>query len=204
MTTYPQILMFAGPNGSGKSTVTQLFQMVGAYVNADEIEKSLKIPDKTTAKKAAAEIAQATKEILVANRADFTFETVLSTPRNIELLKQARENGYYVTGLYVLTRNPAINVKRVHARKDAGGHFVEDDKTVTRYYRAMKLIPDFCSVCNRWLIFDNSLDKRDKEVLLLATYEDGKTALHPNDIWPEEDILLLLKGGYNPEMQESE
>lgn len=31
------ILVMAGPNGSGKSTITQYFEKVGTYTNADDI-----------------------------------------------------------------------------------------------------------------------------------------------------------------------
>ena len=36
--------MFAGPNGSGKSTIIQylLPHQIGAYLNADDLEKQLK------------------------------------------------------------------------------------------------------------------------------------------------------------------
>lgn len=42
----PRIRMFAGPNGSGKSTIKEylLPHYIGAYLNADELEKSLKKP----------------------------------------------------------------------------------------------------------------------------------------------------------------
>lgn len=33
----PMILFFAGPNGSGKSTITNYFEKVGTYTNADDI-----------------------------------------------------------------------------------------------------------------------------------------------------------------------
>lgn len=33
----PMILVFADPNNSGKSTITQYFDKVGTYTNADEI-----------------------------------------------------------------------------------------------------------------------------------------------------------------------
>ena len=33
----PMILVFAGPNGSGKSTITQYFDKVGTYTNADDV-----------------------------------------------------------------------------------------------------------------------------------------------------------------------
>ena len=33
----PMILFLAGPNGSGKSTITQFFDIVGTYTNADDM-----------------------------------------------------------------------------------------------------------------------------------------------------------------------
>ncbi|HSI50226.1 MAG TPA: hypothetical protein VLA61_18290 [Ideonella sp.] len=40
----PRLRVFAGPNGSGKSTIHELLrpEWIGAYVNADEIEKALR------------------------------------------------------------------------------------------------------------------------------------------------------------------
>lgn len=44
MGSTPRLRMFAGPNGSGKSTLKDYLapSLLGVYVNADEIEKSLK------------------------------------------------------------------------------------------------------------------------------------------------------------------
>lgn len=33
----PMVLVLAGPNGSGKSTITQFFDIVGTYTNADDM-----------------------------------------------------------------------------------------------------------------------------------------------------------------------
>lgn len=33
----PMLLVLAGPNGSGKSTITQYFEIVGSYTNADNV-----------------------------------------------------------------------------------------------------------------------------------------------------------------------
>ena len=33
----PMVLVLAGPNGSSKSTITQYFEKVGEYTNADDI-----------------------------------------------------------------------------------------------------------------------------------------------------------------------
>lgn len=36
-TRKPMVLVLAGPNGSGKSTITQYFEKVGEYTNADDV-----------------------------------------------------------------------------------------------------------------------------------------------------------------------
>lgn len=36
----PMVLVLAGPNGSGKSTITQFFDIVGNYTNADDMVSS--------------------------------------------------------------------------------------------------------------------------------------------------------------------
>ena len=40
----PRLRMFAGPNGSGKSTLNNIVakELLGVYINADEIEKEIK------------------------------------------------------------------------------------------------------------------------------------------------------------------
>ena len=48
----PEILVFAGPNGSGKSTITQNVEIIGEYINADDIKKELNCSDLEAAQKA--------------------------------------------------------------------------------------------------------------------------------------------------------
>ena len=36
----PMVLIFAGPNGSGKSTITEYFEIVGRYTNADDMVRT--------------------------------------------------------------------------------------------------------------------------------------------------------------------
>lgn len=107
----PRLLVFAGPNGSGKSTVTSKIGVVGEYVNADEIKKALNCTDMEAALK-----AEQIREYFLSKKKDFTFETVMSTDRNIKLIARAKQEGYYVSCIYVLTSHPDINVTRVQAR----------------------------------------------------------------------------------------
>ena len=89
---------------------------------------------------------------------NFTFETVLSTERNLDLLRRAKEAGYFVRGIYVLTSDPYINIARVSARVALGGHDVPKDKILQRYDRALKLIPQLVEVCDILHIYDNTAE----------------------------------------------
>jgi len=197
----PAIWVFAGPNGSGKSTVTRRLMdgAPGVYINADMIQAHLHCDALQ-----AAQIAEETREYYLRQGEDFTFETVLSTERNLELLRRAREQGYEICCFYVLTRDPAVNLARVRQRAAAGGHDVPEDKVVERYHRCLRLLPKLLPLCSRVLIFDNTGDRKAGTAAVIADLEDGQPAeLCPNAIWPEADILALLEGRYAPQLGET-
>lgn len=98
----PEVIVFAGPNGFGKSTITKsLRPPLVTYINVDEIKRVLDCDDLE-----AAQIAQKRREACIGNMQDFCFETVLSTDRNLKLLIQAKETGFFVRCYYVLTVDP--------------------------------------------------------------------------------------------------
>ena len=84
----PEIIVFAGPNGSGKSTITKLARVIEPYINADDIKRTIHCSDMEAALK-----AEELRETALAEQTDFTFETVLSTDRNINLLRRAKKRG---------------------------------------------------------------------------------------------------------------
>lgn len=147
----PEVMVFAGPNGSGKSTITRMAKTVGEYINADDIKKTTLCSDLEAAVK-----AEELREKMLQEKKDFTFETVLSTERNLNLLKRAKENGYFVRGIYVLTTDAGVNVARVNAREALGGHGVPEEKIRSRYSRALTLIPQFVEVCDILHVYDNT------------------------------------------------
>jgi predicted ABC-type ATPase len=177
------VLVFAGPNGSGKSTLTKFLPSNGVYVNADELRREHALTELEAAQK-----AEALRNRLVEKKADFTFETVLSTERNLLLLKNARENGYEVQCVYVLTCNADINVARIKGRVRAGGHNVPEDKIRSRYRKALELLPQVIGVCDRILIYDNSVTP-----LLLFKKDENGCEYYPNEIWPLEKLKNLVK-----------
>ena len=147
----PEVIVFAGPNGSGKSTITRMAKTVGEYINADDIKKTILCSDLEAAIK-----AEELREKMLLEEKDFTFETVLSTDRNLNLLKRAKDNGYFIRGIYVLTNNPGVNVARVNAREALGGHGVPEDKIRSRYSKALALIPQLVEVCDILHVYDNT------------------------------------------------
>jgi predicted ABC-type ATPase len=77
---------------------------------------------------------------LLAQRSDFTFETVMSSPDKIAFLKQAQEAGYRTYLYYIATADPIINVSRVRSRVALGGHPVPEDKILKRYHGSLGLL----------------------------------------------------------------
>lgn len=147
----PEIIVFAGPNGSGKSTITRMTTILGEYINTDDIKKATLCTDLEAAIK-----AEELREKMLKEEKDFTFETVLSTDRNLKLLKKAKENGYFIRGIYILTIDANINIVRVKAREALGGHGVPEDKIRSRYTKALALIPQLVDICDILHVYDNT------------------------------------------------
>jgi predicted ABC-type ATPase len=148
----PTVLVFAGPNGSGKSTITKYVEIISPYINADDVKKSNQCTDLEAAVK-----AEELREKALAENSNFTFETVLSTERNLNLLRKAKEKGYFIKCIYVLTVDPKINVVRVKSRFAAGGHDVPEEKIISRYGKSLSLIPELIEICDIFHLYDNSL-----------------------------------------------
>lgn len=184
--------VFAGPNGSGKSAIISAIQDERIHVDADEIQRL----HGCTALEAA-KIAEKTRETLLANGEDFTFETVLSTTRNLELMRRAKAKGYDVSCLYALTRDPKINIRRVKARAARGLHDVPEDKVYIRYIRALRLFPQLLDICDELSVYDNSLEWGQGFASLIIQWDRGALELRPNAQWPQENLESLMNGHYS-------
>jgi predicted ABC-type ATPase len=216
----PRLRMFAGPNGSGKSTFKAIIrsELLGVYVNPDEIEKEICKYDfldfqnyqlKVTGKEVmdffihspllkttdllddahnlrfnndklsfhnvgvnayfASVAADFIRNKLIEGSKSFTFETVMSFPDKVELLRKAQSRGYRTYLYYVATEDPSINISRVKYRVKMGGHDVPEDKIVSRYTRSLDLLIQAIKFTNRSYIFDNSTH----EHIWLAEITDG-------------------------------
>ena len=87
----PEIIVFAGPNGSGKSTITKMANIIEPYVNADDIKRTNHCTDLE-----AAQLADKMRYQFISESKSFTFETVLSTERKLDMLKIAKQQGFFI------------------------------------------------------------------------------------------------------------
>lgn len=75
---------------------------------------------------------------------------------NLKLLKKAKEKGYFLRCIYVLTSDYKINIARVSMRESMGGHGVPEEKIKSGYYNALDLISELVEICDIVHIYDNT------------------------------------------------
>ena len=180
----PEVVVFAGPNGSGKSTITDLLRPTGmSYINADEIQRVLECENIE-----AAQLAEERRELHLKEHESFCFETVLSTPRNLNLLRRAKQEDFFIRCYYVLTADAQINVARVASRVSAGGHDVPVEKIISRYDRALDLVKELVPICDVCHIYDNSLTAPYR---IFKKRKDQFWYCPEPGIWLKKDIIAL-------------
>ena len=109
----------------------------------------------------AAMIAEEIRTQLLSCGISFTFETVMSHESKVAFLKVAQERGYRTYLYFIATEDPQINIERVARRVLNGGHDVPKEKIVSRYHRAIRLLPAALRIVDRGYVFDNSGDKEE-------------------------------------------
>ena len=178
----PELVVFAGPNGSGKSTFTGPPWIKGVYVNADDIVRERGITNLE-----AAIYADELRETLIAQRATFTVETVLSRPDKLDLLQRAKDQGYFIRGYFILTCDPNLNVARVQSRVYNGGHDVPKEAIIRRYKKSLENIPRFVRICDICHVYDNT-----ETPFRLCRKHKSSITLYESELWSYEEVNKLI------------
>ena len=108
------------------------------------------------------------------NNISFSGETVFSHPSKIELFHKAYSKGFRTYLYFVSTECPEININRVIARVQQGGHDVPNDKIVERFQRCLDNVANAIPFLNRGYFFDNS----GEGFRYLAEINEGKWTLY--------------------------
>ena len=195
-----RLVLIAGPNGSGKSTLTrggglaQAVPLPPAYINADEIARSLRqeapqsapVETERAAFKRARELRQRYREEGVS----VAIETVFSHPSTLLDMQKYRAAGYHITLIYAATENAEINVGRVATRVRQGGHDVPPDKVRDRYARSLRLLPRAVEEADEAFVYDTT----DKARLCGRKYPDGRTRYVLLPAYMEHSLSVPLEG----------
>ena len=156
----PDLYIIAGCNGAGKTTAsyTILPEILNCkeFVNADNIAAGISPLNPESVAIEAGRIMLNRVAALMDERADFAFETTLSTRSYVSLVKKAREMGYKTTLLYFWLDSPETAYRRVAKRVSEGGHNIPIEVIERRYYRGIwNLINLYTTVCDKWMVMNN-------------------------------------------------
>jgi len=88
----------------------------------------------------------------------------------------------------VLTVDPYVNVARVEARVAQGGHNVEKNKIVSRYYKSLGNIKELLELCDILHVYDNTIEP----VRIIRKHKDD-ISIFANELWSEEMIFDLMQ-----------
>jgi predicted ABC-type ATPase len=182
----PSLIVLAGANGAGKSTLAPLllrdtYGLVD-YVNADAIAQGLAAfqPDKAAFE--AGRIMLRRLHELASHRADFAFETTLSTLSYAPWIRELLGWGYEFHLAFLWLPTVELAVQRVRERVAAGGHAVPEEVIRRRYVRGIRnFLSLYLPLATTWAVYDNS--GLPWPILIASGVAGGPPVLHRADLW---------------------
>ena len=162
---------------------------------SDGFEIDLKIegsiissPNNKTHSYEASLIADLVRNELIVKGQKFAFETVMSHESKVEFMRKTKSAGYKNYLYFICTEDPTINIGRVNSRVQMGGHPVDKQKIIDRYYRSLKLARNAIDQTYRTFVFDNS---EQEFRLILEVFEGREVTFLDSKIpnWVDEYIL---------------
>ncbi len=137
----PRVFVIGGCNGAGKTTASRtiLPEILDCreFVNADEIASALAPGHPQDVSIKAGRLMLKRIQYLADERADFAFETTLSTKSYVPFLKNLQNTRYILTLIYFYLSSPELALERVARRVHRGGHSIPEETLRRRYTRGM-------------------------------------------------------------------
>lgn len=174
-------IIVAGGNGAGKSTFinNQLLPLYEAtnvsYINADDWQKkTFGEFDNTTTHQAkqAQDWAETERKKHLEQGKSFIAETVFSHPSKIQLIQEAKAQGFQVNLYHISLDNSDMALDRINERVLLGGHDVDAEKVKNRYERVKDIIVEAIKYADKTFVYDNSVLYRPHEKILSLDKEN--------------------------------
>lgn len=160
------LYIIGGCNGAGKTTAsyTVLPEILQCreFVNADEIAKGLSPFNPESVAIEAGKIMLSRIDELLSRDVTFSIETTLATKSYFNLVRKARNRGYFVHLIFFWLETPELAVRRVAERVSKGGHDIPLEVIHRRYVNGINnLFNIFMDEVDFWMIYDNSRNPRE-------------------------------------------
>ncbi|MFA7349692.1 MAG: zeta toxin family protein [Methylotenera sp.] len=182
----PRVVIFAGANGAGKSTHAEpILKALGisTFVNADYIARGLSGLNTEAVNFEAGRIMLKRLHGLADEKADFAFETTLSSRTFAFFLQKLKAEGYIVTIIYFTLNDARLAYRRVRHRVKLGGHDIPQKVITRRFYRSLtNFFKLYLPLADTWMIFDNSTGKT---ATAIAWYINNQTVIKSQKLWKE-------------------
>lgn len=125
---------------------------------------------------------------LIKSNKKITCETVMSHPSKLDLLDFSNSKGYKNYLYFICTSSPKINIERVNLRVKQGGHSVNEEKIIQRYYRSLTLLREATKKTYRTFVWDNS---GEEPKLILEVFKGYKVTYLNKDVpyWVDKYLL---------------
>lgn len=155
----PELIIVGGANGSGKSTVAlPLSVRTGIrYLGADAIAAKLNSESPADAAFEAARVFIKTLSRAINQQESLIVESTLSGLVLRKWLFKAKQNGYYITILFLYLESPELNIKRIKERVKKKEHFVPNRDVRRRFPRAnFNFWSSYKELADEWILFNNA------------------------------------------------
>lgn len=156
----PRVVIFAGPNGAGKSTYADAILAalgIKTFVNADYIARGLSGRNTDAVAFEAGRIMLNRLHQLGEAKADFAFESTLSSRTFAAFITKLKQQGYAIVIYYFSLANAQLAIRRVKLRVSLGGHDVPADVVRRRFARSLNNFFNlYMPLADEWTLFDNS------------------------------------------------
>jgi predicted ABC-type ATPase len=155
------LIVVAGPNGSGKTTFVRdyLEQDPRAFLSADDLAAKIS-PDRPEAARieAGREFSRQLRARIEAGKS-FAIESTLAGLTLQRVIQEAKEEGYWISIVFIFLESSQACVKRVRERVQKGGHDVPEADIRRRFVRSKRNFwQTYRGQSDVWFLFYNASD----------------------------------------------
>lgn len=187
----PAVILLVGGNGAGKSTFYQTYLAPRQipFLNADVLAREMWPDDPEVHSYEAMRLVERSRQLALAQRRSFCFETVFSHSSKLDFIREAKRAGYQVEVYAIHLVSPELNRLRIEQRVHEGGHSVPRDKIAPRIERSLLQLVQAIPIVDQALLIDNS--RVDNPFRVQARFRNG--ALINSDATPEPWVKSVIE-----------